>query len=129
MECEIIPPLTFNGIPVLKLELSAPVNNERITTVFGEQEVSIWTVRIANPRRDFLKSRFHLQQLKQMFRSALDQLNVAHPNHRQVHVFPVAPNSAAIEFGRVRMPKADKELVLYDQNNKKNSFIKTLTIS
>lgn len=129
LECEIIPPLTFNGIPVLKLELSAPVNNERITTVFGEQEVSIWTVRIANPRRDFLKSRFHLQKLKQMFRSALDQLNVAHPNHRQVHVFPVAPNSAAIEFGRVRMPKADKELVLYDQNNKKDSFIKTLTIS
>lgn len=129
LDCQIIAPATFNGVPVLKLELSAPVNDERITTVFGEQEVNIWTVRIANPRRDFLKSRLHLQQLKQTFRSVLDQLNVAHPNHRQVHVFPIAPNSAAIEFGRVRMPKADKELVLYDQNNKKDSFIKTLTIS
>ncbi|SDL67315.1 hypothetical protein SAMN04487898_12282 [Pedobacter sp. ok626] len=129
LRCQVVPPVTFTGLPVLKLELSAELNDERIKKVFGEEQLSIWTVRISDPRRDFLKSRVHMQQLKRVFRSAFDQINVAHPDHKQIHVFPIAPNSAAIEFGRVRMPKADKELVLYDQNNKNNSFIKTLIIS
>jgi hypothetical protein len=129
LEIEIIKPENLMGIPVLKVELSAPMNNVRIERVFGEEDISVWTIRISDPRRDFLQSHVQLEKIKRVFRSAFDQINISHPNAQDVHVFPAMPNSAAIEFGRVRMPKADKQLVIYDQNNKKDTFIKTLIIT
>jgi hypothetical protein len=45
-----------------------------------------------------------------------------------LHVFPVLPVSAAVEVGRVWMPKADLPLVVYDQNRTLNGFIRTVQI-
>jgi len=32
-----------------------------------------------------------------------------------LHVFPAMPLALAVEFGRIRMPKADLPLCIYDQ--------------
>ncbi|AZI26464.1 HNH endonuclease [Pedobacter sp. G11] len=129
LSIQFVSPENLDGHPVLKIELSAPVHDSRVTSVFDGTDLSIYTLRIAEPRRDFIKSKYHLEELKRAFRSAYDQINSNHPAEKTIHVFPVMPNAAAVEFGRVRMPKADKGLLIYDQSNKQNSFIKTLTIS
>jgi hypothetical protein len=36
--------------------------------------------------------------------------------------------ACAIELGRVRMPKADSDWIVYDQNNKKGAFVYALTL-
>ncbi|MBR4963853.1 MAG: SAVED domain-containing protein, partial [Alistipes sp.] len=51
-----------------------------------------------------------------------------HHGCRELHIFPAMPVSAAIEFGRVWMPKADMPLVIYDQNKERGGFYKTITI-
>jgi hypothetical protein len=41
---------------------------------------------------------------------------------------PLLPVSAAVEVGRVWMPKADLPLVVYDQNRAVNGFRQALSI-
>jgi hypothetical protein len=38
------------------------------------------------------------------------------------------PVSAAIDLGRVRMPKAEMPWCIYDHNNKSGAFVKALSI-
>jgi hypothetical protein len=45
-----------------------------------------------------------------------------------LHIFPALPVSAAVDVGRVWMPKADLPLIIYDQNRKLNGFIRTFAI-
>ena len=39
-----------------------------------------------------------------------------------IHVFPAAPVAAAIDFGRVIMPKADLPMRVYDENRTLGGF-------
>lgn len=125
---QIIEPNISNNTPVLLIGLSAAVTNDRIHQVLGD-DVSIWRVTIENPHNDILRSRTQLSEIRTVFRHVLDKIKAQQCNYETLHVFPVMPVSAAVEFGRVRMPKADMSMVIYDQNHKKNGFFKTLTLS
>jgi len=58
----------------------------------------------------------------------LNDIKAAHGEHTVIHVFPVLPVSAAVEVGRVWMPKADLPLVIYDQNPTVQRFGRTIQI-
>jgi hypothetical protein len=126
---KLISPENKTGIPVVIISLSAPVNSNRITSLFPDQEVSIWEITVDSPGRDCIRTINHLEEVKSTFRKAFDEIKVNYSDNISIHVFPVMPNSAAVEFGRVRMQKADLHLVIYDQNNKLNSFIPSITIN
>lgn len=125
---KIIEPNISNKTPALIIGLSATVTNDRIHQVLGD-DVSIWRITVVNPHNNFLRSRTQLSEIRTVFRHVLDKIKAQHGDGEPLHVFPVMPVSAAVEFGRVRMPKADMSLVIYDQNHQKNGFFKTLTIS
>jgi hypothetical protein len=55
-------------------------------------------------------------------------MKAIHGQTTTLHVFPAVGVSTAIEFGRVRMPKADAPWQLYDQVNARGGFIPALTI-
>lgn len=124
---KIIKPEKYDGIPALNMSLSANIDNQRIESMFDEK-ISIWTLTIDNPHNDFLKSEKLLSEFRTECRQLFNLIKLIHGQDATLHVFPAMPVSASIEFGRVRMPKADLKMVIYDQNNSKNSFIKTITI-
>lgn len=99
----------------LVLALSATITIDRITNVLG-QNVSIWTLTIAQPNNDFLKGREHLSAFRKSFRTLLDAIKAKHGQNILLHVFPAVPVSVAVDIGRIRMPKADLPLRIYDQN-------------
>lgn len=99
----------------LVLALSATITIDRITNVLG-QNVSIWTLTIAQPNNDFLKGREHLSAFRKSFRTLLDAIKAEHGQNTLLHVFPAVPVSVAVDIGRIRMPKADLPLRIYDQN-------------
>ena len=99
----------------LVLALSATITTDRITNVLG-QNVSIWTLTIAHPNNDFLKGREHLSAFRKSFRTLLDAIKAEHGQNTLLHVFPAVPVSVAVDIGRIRMPKADLPLRIYDQN-------------
>jgi hypothetical protein len=70
-----------------------------------------------------------LVEFKRQLRRLFDRIKAVHGENTVINVFPALPNSAAVEVGRIWMPKADLPLKVYDQNRSVGGFIPTLTIS
>jgi hypothetical protein len=126
LEFEVQEPSKKTGTPALVLSLSAPVTDDRITSVLGG-DASIWKVTVRSPNTDLIKSRAHLSEFRQTIRPLLDRIQAEH-GQTTLHVFPVAGVSAAVELGRVRMPKAHMPWQLYDHVNSRGGFIPALLL-
>ena len=111
---EIRPPSRTTGKVALKLELSDSISDQRVIDVLG-QDCSIWSVTHPNPGNDYIRKRSHLEDVRTVFRTVMRQIMALSPEPQEIHVFPTMPLSTAIEFGRVRMPKADPSLIVYDE--------------
>lgn len=111
----------------LKLALSATVTDDRIHAVLGEN-VAIWSLTAENPHNDIMRRPEDLAEFRRYLRRLFDKIKAMHGESTVIHVFPVLPNSAAVEVGRVWMPKADLPLNIYDQNRTASEFIETLKI-
>jgi hypothetical protein len=101
------------GSPALVFSLSANVNESRVLSVLPD--ASIWHVAIDQPSNDFLKSRQQTSDFRVLMRSLMNRIKAAHGQSTLLHVFPAMPLALAVEFGRIRMPKADLPLCIYDQ--------------
>ena len=126
-EFELREPVTASGTPALVLASSATVVEERITSLLG-RDASVWIVTLPTPHNDAVKSREQLSQLRSLLRSVFDRIKAAYGQSTVLHVFPAAAISAAVEFGRVRMPKADMPWLIYDQVNSRGGFIPAISI-
>ncbi len=131
------PRITFvesepTGVPrsriSLKLALSATVNDDRITSVLGD-DVSMWSLTAQDPNNDIMRRSEDLAEYKRRLRRMLDRIKAKHGEHVVIDVFPALPASAAVETGRVLMPKADLPLRVWDQNRTMGGFIETSTVS
>uniref|UniRef100_UPI001FEFB773 SAVED domain-containing protein n=1 Tax=Methylosinus sp. RM1 TaxID=2583817 RepID=UPI001FEFB773 len=111
----------------LVLALSATIIDERIEAVLGADTV-IWSISAKNPHNDIMKRSSDLSEFRRLMRSLLNEIKARHGEDAKINVFPAIPVSAAIEVGRVWMPKADLPLVVYDQNNRLGGFEMALEI-
>lgn len=120
-------PKRISGPPALLLSLSAKIAPERVGQVLGKKWTP-WELTIEGPYNDFLKTRAHLSDFRASARAALAAIARAHGDGHQLSVFPAMPVAAAVEFGRVRMPKADAPWRIFDYNQKSGRFTKALDI-
>lgn len=129
------PPLEFlvtepnpdtDGPIALKLAVSATVNDDRITKVLGK-DAAIWSLTISEPGNDVVRQPEDLARFRTTLRKLYNQIKARHGEGKVISLFPVLPASLAVEVGRVWMPKADLELLIYDQN-REHGFIPTLRI-
>jgi SMODS-associated and fused to various effectors sensor domain/HNH endonuclease len=119
-------PTNFDGPPAIVLGLSATVTHDRIERILPGAR--IWEVTVPEPSLELVKSRDHLVQFRTLIRRLLDKIKAKHGQTTTLHVFPVAAVSFAVEFGRIRMPKADMPWRVYDQINRQDGFVATLDI-
>lgn len=115
-------PETRHACVALNLSLSATINESRITSVLTCDH-STWTVTVAEPNNDFLRSGEQLRMFRECFRRLLNRIKAEHGEAAVIHLFPATPVSVAVEIGRVWMPKADLPIRVYDQNRKRNGFV------
>jgi hypothetical protein len=109
------------------LALSATVTDERIFAALGRDAV-IWAIEAEPPHNDVMKRPSDLAEFRRLVRSTFNAIKAARGERATINVFPALPVSAAVEVGRVWMPKADLPLLIYDQNRKLNGFSPTLAI-
>lgn len=128
LEYTIDEPASSNGPPALVVALSAPVMDDRITTVMG-RNAAIWRLTVNRPHNDIIKSRKHLSEFRTIARALLDRIKARHGQTTPLHVFPVVGVSPAVELGRLRMPKAQMPWKIYDQVNARGGFVPTLTLT
>jgi hypothetical protein len=109
----------------LKLELSAAVTDDRIHRVLGP-DVPIWSITADEPHNDIVRRTEDLRTWRRLLRRTFNQIKVVCGSDAEIHVFPALPVSAAIETGRIWMPKADLPLVIYDENRTHGGFLRTI---
>jgi hypothetical protein len=100
----------------LKLALSATITDDRIATVLG-RDAPVWSLTTPLPHNDIMHRAADLASFRRQMRVLLDRIKATHGESAVIHVFPALPVSAAIEVGRVWMPKADLPLVIYEQRH------------
>ncbi len=122
-----VPPEKKVGDPVLVISASARIGRERVTSVLGDN-ISIWELTIDDCHNNFLKSRAQLSAFRETARKLIGRIAETHGQNVPLRVFPAMPVACAVEFGRIRMPKADMPWIIYDQNNKVGKFLTALEI-
>ncbi len=118
---EVVPPGQTGGLVALKLEISAPVADERVTKVLGA-DASIWSIAATGAHNDIVRSPGDIAAFAKLFRKTLDDIKLAHGETVLANVFPAVPLSIAVEAGRSWQPKAHPSLAIYDQNWKLGGF-------
>lgn len=98
----------------LKVGISAGIADERVLKVLGPN-VSIWDLTVPAPHNDAMRYPGDLRDFRRTMRAAFDAIKDAHSEQALIHMFPAVPVSVAVEIGRVRMPKADLPILVYDQ--------------
>jgi hypothetical protein len=118
-----------NGKPILVISLSDTIKHERIKEIMGE-EVSIWELTVPKDHigNDNIRNKVQHSMMRTKIRDLMVQIKEMHGSV-PLSIFPAMANSCSVEMGRARMPKADMPWIIYDQNNEKHGFIKTLTIN
>lgn len=126
-ELLITPPTVLGTRVAATFEISYHIDHQRIHAVLGN-DVAIWSVKLANPGNDQLRTRDQLQKFRNVCRQLFAEINLKHPGLKQLEVFPVMPVAAAIELGRVHMPKADPPLFLWDEQRDTGGFTQTFLV-
>ena len=127
IEFEIRQPSKVGGPVALLLAVSATVNAGRIVEVLGA-DAAIWVIQARNAHNDAMKRRRDLRRFRERVRFVLNDIKGRCGEEETIHLFPVLPVSAAVEVGRVWMPKADLPLMVYDQNRIRGGFFSAIGI-
>ncbi|NTF59631.1 HNH endonuclease [Agrobacterium rhizogenes] len=124
---QTVTPSEIHPTVALILDLSASVSQDRIVSVLGD-EVSVWSITAESPHNDIMRNVGDLSRFRQELRRLFDRIKSVHGEGATINVFPALPVSAAVEVGRVWMPKADLPLNVFDQNRRIGGFASALTI-
>lgn len=127
IEFEVLRPAAPAKNIALKLGISATIIDDRITSILGT-DTAIWTIKAKNPGNDVMRNKNDLVEFRQILRALNNDIKALHGEGHIVHVFPAVPVSIAVEIGRVRMPKADLPLLIYDQTKPGTPFVPRLAI-
>ena len=128
IEYQTTQPAKIYPTVALILGLSASIGQERITSVLG-QETAVWSMTTTSPHNDIMRSPEDLALFRQQLRRLFDKIKATHGEDATINVFPALPVSAAVEVGRVWMPKADLPLQIFDQNRQIGGFVSALRIA
>lgn len=108
----------------LVIALSARIEHERVFHAIGK-ELPVWTITIQSPDNDSLRSREQLAAFRKVMRRTYREIKEQHGEAATIHIFPAVPIVVAVEIGRVRQPKADLPIRLWEQNHKRDGFFDT----
>lgn len=120
-------PALSDGPVALVFGLSATVIDDRVTDVLGA-DTAIWRIDAEQPNNDIMKRSADLAEFRRLTRSIFNAIKARHGERAVINVFPAMPVSAAVEVGRVWMPKADLPMVVFDQNRTMKGFVRALEI-
>lgn len=120
------PNKTAGKKPVLLMMLTDKIDVTRIHETLGE-DVAIWTITADYQGYDFILKRHHLASFKAIARSVIDEVQKYYPKGEELHIFPIMPASACVEFGRIRTA-SHNPWVIYEKRRDSVNYVKTISI-
>ncbi|MBN8587717.1 MAG: SAVED domain-containing protein [Rhodothermia bacterium] len=110
----------------LNLSLSNTIHQSEIAQKIGS--IPTYTITIPSPNRTFLKSKLRLEKFKEVFHMVLSEIRSSCADDCKIHLFPAVPVAVAVECGRIILPKADKEIIVYDWSESNKVFFEGVTL-
>lgn len=92
-------PASHGSMVALKLGVSGPIDDERITAVLGG-DASIWSLSAKGANNDILRTPSDLALWRRELRAVFESIKDKYGHVDMIHVFPAIPVSAAVELGR-----------------------------
>jgi hypothetical protein len=111
----------------VNLSLSDTIHQTLIEAALSGS-VPIYTLTIRQPRRDYLRAQEQLELFREAWRRLLGEIRSRHNSFYTIHLFPAVPNSVAVEIGRVLLPKSDPPIVVWDKDNERGGFVRTIEV-
>lgn len=112
--------------PVLLIMLTQEIDDLLVRQALDE-DVAIWKITSDYHNYDFISNEQHLKDFKRNARQVLDDVLRHYSNGEELHIFPIMPISACVEFGRIRTA-AHNPWVIYERDFNTKTFIKTISI-
>lgn len=113
-------------LPVLLIMLTQEIDDFLVRQLLGE-DVAIWKITSDYHNYDFISNEQHLKDFKRNARQVLDDVLRHYPNGEVLHVFPIMPVSACVEFGRIRTA-AHNPWEIYEREFNTKIFVKRISI-
>lgn len=88
----------------------------------------VYVLAVAEPRPDIVRTRQQVADFGGHLRGLLPRLRTTHGGDMTLHVFPALPNSLAVQFGRILLPKSDPRIEVYDLNRAQGGWVHALTL-
>lgn len=123
---QIIEPEQKDKNPILIFALSGSDIVERVKKQLGEG-YSYWIVTCKHPNRDMMRTRKQLSDFCGLMRGIINDINT-NAVGKTLKVIPAMPQSCAIAFGHIRLPKSDLPWELYDLPQGTDEYVKTIII-
>ena len=87
-----------------------------------------YVLRTLEPKPDSFRAREQVDAFRKAVRALLLRIRKRHGANVTIHVFPALPNSLAVEFGRLLLPKTDPCMEVYDFNRNMGGWSRALTL-
>lgn len=120
-------PQDISKEPALIFAISANAILERVTRLLGDT-ASIWVLTCETHGNDMLQSKNQIVEFRKTVRHLLDEIK-SKTTSKSLRIYTAMPVACAVELGRVRMPKADMEWILFDYQNDINNDIEAIRIN
>jgi len=112
----------------LNLSLSGVIHSTEIDKAM-KTAYCTYRMSIANPSRDYLKSKEQMDLFRAEMKALLRQIRETHGPGSEIHLFPAIPVSVAICLGQLLLPKSDPPIHIYENNQRNGGgFRYALTI-
>ena len=98
----------------LKLSITNQVSDDAVVKALGT-DVSIWEISSDVHRAGIIRHKDDLRRFREVTRRTFDEIQNQHGHDVDLSVFPAAPLSCSVEFGRVWQPKAQPSFDVYDR--------------
>ena len=110
----------------LLVNLSGRNSRDQLPDALKAATVYELTLDGVEPSPLFLNTRTDLERFTAEYIRALALIRYAHPGIKRLHLFPAVPAPVAVTIGRMRLPKVDPPLLVYDRDHRAGGFTPTL---
>lgn len=110
----------------LTISLSATVDRSLVSRAMGESALAEMAFTITQPAYSTIRGPADLNTFRQTMHDCLGAIESRFGSNCEIHVFPAMPASAAVEFGRLMLPKAFPGILIYDHHRDRGGFHPTL---
>lgn len=110
----------------LKLSITNEISDDAVVKALGT-DVSIWEISSDIHRAGIIRHKDDLRRFREIVRRTFDEIQNQHGSDVDLSVFPAAPVSCSVEFGRVWQPKSQPSFDVYDRIPEQG-FIRRLRI-